>query len=98
MSGRTAAKKNDTTMSQMTSLLKAAKAAWKGRILVATAVVTERNTQAPVGSGSSTRPASACRQLGPLGGRAAGRLAVCKHDQAQTAALQGGPGKEWGSC
>ena len=44
-------------MSQMTSLLKAAKAAWKGRIFRKTAVVTDRNAQAPVGRGSNTSPA-----------------------------------------
>ena len=54
---RTAAKKNDTTMSQMTSLVKAENACPKLSVLVATAVVTARNAQAPVGSGSSTRPA-----------------------------------------
>ena len=44
-------------MSQMTSLQKAPKAAWKGRILQNTAMVTDRKAQAPVGSGSKTRPA-----------------------------------------
>ena len=45
-------------MSQMTSLQKAPKAAWKGRILQNTAQVTDRKAHAPVGRGSSTRPAS----------------------------------------
>ena len=54
--GHTAAKKKDTTISQMTSLQKALKAAWKGRTLQNTAQVTDRNAQAPVGNGSSTRP------------------------------------------
>ena len=44
-------------MSQMTSLEKAVKACPKLSVLVATAVVTARNAQAPVGSGSSTSPA-----------------------------------------
>ena len=43
-------------MSQMTSLLKAEKAAWKGSVCVNTAMVTARNAQAPVGSGSKTSP------------------------------------------
>ena len=59
MGAPTAAKKKDTTISQMTSLLKAAKAAWKGSVFVDTAVVTARNAHAPVGNGSSTRPAQA---------------------------------------
>lgn len=44
-------------MSQMTSLVKAEKAAAKVRVLVATAVVTDRKAQAPTGIGSSTSPA-----------------------------------------
>lgn len=43
-------------MSQMTSLLKALKAAEKLSVLVTTATVTARNAQAPVGNGSSTSP------------------------------------------
>lgn len=50
------AKKKETTMSQMTSFVKAVKACAKVRVLVATATVTPRNAQAPTGSGSSTRP------------------------------------------
>ena len=53
----TAAKKNETTMSQMASLLKAEKAAWNGMILVKTANVTDSSAQAPVGRGSNIRPA-----------------------------------------
>lgn len=57
----TLAKKKDTTMSQMTSLQKALKAWLKVSVLVNTAAVTDRKAQAPVGKGSSTRPA--CRQV-----------------------------------
>ena len=56
---RAFAKKKDTTMSQMTSFVKAVKAWLKVRVLVAMAVVTARKAQAPTGSGSSTRPAQA---------------------------------------
>lgn len=55
----TAAKKNETTMSQMTSLEKAVKAWVKLRVLVKMETVTARNAHAPVGRGSSTRPAMA---------------------------------------
>ena len=54
----TAAKKNETTISQMTSLVKAPKAWPKVSVLVVIAVVTARNAQAPVGKGSNTKPAS----------------------------------------
>ena len=53
----TFAKKKETTMSQMTSLLKALKHCEKVSVLVATATVAVRNAHAPVGSGASTRPA-----------------------------------------
>jgi len=53
----TLAKKKETTMSQMTSLLKALKHCEKVRVLVATATVAVRNAHAPVGSGASTSPA-----------------------------------------
>jgi hypothetical protein len=53
----TRAKKKETTMSQMTSFVKAEKAAEKASVLVAMAVVTARKAQAPTGSGSSTSPA-----------------------------------------
>ena len=52
-----AAKKNDTTMSQMTSLRKAEKACAKLSAPEATAAVAATAAQAPVGSGSSTKPA-----------------------------------------
>ena len=52
----TLAKKKDTTMSQMTSLVKALKAWPKVRVLVATAAVTAQSAHAPTGSGSSTSP------------------------------------------
>jgi hypothetical protein len=51
------AKKKDTTMSQMTSLVKAEKVAAKVRVLVAMAVVADRKAQAPTGIGSRTSPA-----------------------------------------
>ena len=51
------AKKKETTMSQMTSLQKAEKHCEKVSVLVATTAVAVRNAHAPVGSGSSTRPA-----------------------------------------
>lgn len=44
-------------MSQITSLVKAEKAAEKVRVLVAMAVVTARKAHAPTANGSSTRPA-----------------------------------------
>ena len=50
------AKKKETTMSQMTSLQKAEKQAWKDSVLVATTTVAVRKAQAPVGSGSRTSP------------------------------------------
>lgn len=53
----TLAKKNETTMSQITSLLNAENAAGNDNVLVATAVVADKNAQAPTGSGESTRPA-----------------------------------------
>lgn len=53
----TAAKKKETTMSHMTSFVNAPKAWPKVSVLVKTAVVTARKAQAPVGRGSSTRPA-----------------------------------------
>ena len=52
------AKKKETTMSQMTSLQNALKAAAKVRVLVKIATVTARKAQAPVGRGSNTSPAS----------------------------------------
>merc|ERR1719243_87912 len=53
------AKKKARTMSQMTSLVKAWKAAWKGRMPEATVKVRQTSAQAPEGSGRSTRPATA---------------------------------------
>ena len=53
----TLAKKKETTMSQMTSLLKALKHCEKVKVFVATATVAVRNAHAPVGSGARTRPA-----------------------------------------
>ena len=58
---RTAAKKKETTMSQMTSFWKAMKACWKLRVLVKMVTVTARNAQAPVGKGSKTSPAGESR-------------------------------------
>jgi hypothetical protein len=55
---RALAKKNDTTMSQMTSLLKALKHCEKVSVFVATATVAVRNAHAPVGNGSRTNPAA----------------------------------------
>ena len=55
---RTAAKKKETTMSQMTSFWKAVKACWKLRVFVKMVTVIERNAQAPVGKGSKTSPAA----------------------------------------
>merc|ERR1719313_1386207 len=52
------AKKKARTMSQMTSLVKAWKAAWKGRMPEATVKVRQTSAQAPEGSGRSTRPAT----------------------------------------
>lgn len=53
------AKKKETTMSHMTSLQKALKAAANVRVFVKMAVVTAKNAHAPVGKGSNTRPAAA---------------------------------------
>lgn len=53
----TAAKKKETTMSQMTSFVNALKACGKVSTFVKTAVVTAKKAQAPVGRGSKTRPA-----------------------------------------
>ena len=61
----TLAKKKETTMSQMTSLQNALKAAAKVRVLVKIATVTARKAQAPVGSGSRTSPVSEHSQLQP---------------------------------
>ena len=55
---RTAAKKKETTISQMTSFWKAVKACWKLRVLVKMVTVIDRNAQAPVGNGSNTSPAA----------------------------------------
>lgn len=51
------AKKKDTTISQITSLVNALNAAAKVKVFVATATVTAMKAQAPTGRGSSTRPA-----------------------------------------
>lgn len=53
----TLAKKKDTTMSQITSLLNAENAAENDSVLVATAVVADKKAHAPTGRGDSTRPA-----------------------------------------
>ena len=58
----TRAKKKDTTMSQITSLVNAEKVCAKVSVLVATAVDAARNAHAPTGRGSSTKPG------GELGG------------------------------
>ncbi|GJM98538.1 hypothetical protein PR202_ga15561 [Eleusine coracana subsp. coracana] len=50
------AKKKEMTMSQMTSLVKAEKAAVKGSVCVATAAVSPRKAQAPTGSGPQHEP------------------------------------------
>ncbi len=55
----TAAKKNETTMSQMTSLENAVKAWEKVSVFVKIETVTARNAHAPVGRGSNTRPVMA---------------------------------------
>uniref|UniRef100_A0A0A9FIH0 PDCT1 n=1 Tax=Arundo donax TaxID=35708 RepID=A0A0A9FIH0_ARUDO len=57
------AKKKDMTMSQMTSLVKAEKAAVNGSVCVATAAVSPRKAQAPTGSGPSTSPAMVERKM-----------------------------------
>mmetsp|Transcript_1237 Transcript_1237/g.4013 ORF Transcript_1237/g.4013 Transcript_1237/m.4013 type:complete len:418 (-) Transcript_1237:1073-2326(-) len=51
------AKKNETTMSQMTSFVNAEKVCVNVSVLVAMATVADRNAQAPTGRGSSTSPA-----------------------------------------
>lgn len=51
------AKKNEMTMSQMTSLVKAEKAVAKGRVLVRTVTVRPKKAHAPTGNGLRTRPA-----------------------------------------
>jgi hypothetical protein len=50
------AKKNDTTISQMISLVIAEKACWNDSVLVASVTVTAINAQAPTGRGSRTNP------------------------------------------
>ena len=73
----TLAKKNETTMSQMTSLQKALKAAAKVRVLVKMATVTAKKAQAPVGSGSSTRPAITVLTSGLVWNQHANIAGVC---------------------
>lgn len=51
------AKKNEMTMSQMTSLVKAEKAVAKERVLVRTVTVRPKKAHAPTGNGLRTRPA-----------------------------------------
>jgi len=51
------AKKNEMTINQMTSFVKAAKAAWNERMFVTATKVRQEKAQAPTGSGSRTRPA-----------------------------------------
>ncbi len=50
------AKKKETTMSQMTSLVIAEKAWANVKVLVASVAVTAIKAQAPTGSGSNTSP------------------------------------------
>jgi hypothetical protein len=57
------AKKKEMTMSQMTSDVKAEKAAANVSTLVAIAAVRPRKAQAPTGSGSSTRPVMVDRKI-----------------------------------
>jgi hypothetical protein len=57
------AKKKEMTMSQMTSLVKAEKAAVKGSVRVATAAVSPRKAHAPTGRGPSTSPAIVERKM-----------------------------------
>lgn len=69
------AKKNEMTMSQMTSLVKAEKAVAKGRVLVRTVTVRPKKAHAPTGNGLRTRPAmvetkmeSSCQACGVTSG------------------------------
>lgn len=55
-------KKKEVTMSQMTSLVKAEKAAEKVRVLVRTARVRQVKAQPPTGSGLRMRPEMVVRK------------------------------------
>ena len=68
--GLTAAKKKETTMSQITSFWKAMNACWKLSVFVKIVTVTARKAHAPVGKGSKTSPAAHGRGHVMLGGRA----------------------------
>lgn len=57
------AKKNEITISQITSFVKALKAAVKVRVLVTTEAVRPRKAHAPTGNGLSTRPAMVERNM-----------------------------------
>nr|GMC89662.1 hypothetical protein VITISV_043636 [Ipomoea batatas] len=57
------AKKKEITISQITSLVNAPKAAEKGNVLVRTEVVSPRKAQAPTGKGLRTRPAMVERKM-----------------------------------
>mmetsp|Transcript_35697 Transcript_35697/g.43048 ORF Transcript_35697/g.43048 Transcript_35697/m.43048 type:complete len:252 (+) Transcript_35697:1462-2217(+) len=57
------AKKVATTMSQITSLVRAAKAFPKLRVPVRIVKVTDRNAQAPTGRGLSTKPVTVLKKM-----------------------------------
>lgn len=57
------AKKKDTTMSQITSLLNALKVCANVRVLVSTQMVAARKAHAPTGRGSSTKATMVARKM-----------------------------------
>lgn len=57
----TLAKKKESTMSQMLSLVKPLKMVWKVQALVARRAVAQHTDQAPMGSGANTSPAGTGR-------------------------------------
>lgn len=56
-------RKNETTISQITSFVKAAKAAAKVRVLVTTASVRQANAHAPTGKGLRISPATVTMKM-----------------------------------
>ena len=57
------AKKNASTMSQMTSLVIAEKACWNVSVFVTTVVLSPMNAHAPTGSGVKTKPVMVLRKM-----------------------------------
>ena len=57
------AKKNASTMSQMTSLVIAEKACWNVSVFVTTVVLSPRNAHAPTGRGVKTKPVMVLRKM-----------------------------------